>query len=252
MRPRIVAGNWKMNTTRETARQLAAGVVTGLAGEDRLRVVVCPPFPYLPSVGEVIAGSKVALGAQNCSDQPKGAFTGEVSAAMLLDVGCRYAIVGHSERRHILGESDAFVNRKVRAALSAGLVVILCVGETLEERQAGRAEEVFYRQVAAGLSGLDASGLERLVLAYEPVWAIGTGHTAAPEQAQRAHSAIRDRIRKQFSEKVGDELPILYGGSVKADNARELFSQPDIDGGLIGGASLEVEGFLAIARAAVR
>ncbi len=251
MRPRIVAGNWKMNTTREPGRQLAAGIVTGLGSEQRVGVILCPPFPYLISVGEALAGSKVALGAQNCYDQPKGAFTGEVSPAMLLDVGCRYVIVGHSERRHVLGETDAMVNRKLRAALSAGLEAILCVGETLAERQEGRAEEVFYRQVATALSGLDAHAMSRLTLAYEPVWAIGTGHTATPEQAQHAHIRIREYIGKQFGEKVASGLPILYGGSVKADNARELFSQPDVDGGLIGGASLEVESFLAIVRAAL-
>jgi triosephosphate isomerase len=251
MRPRIVAGNWKMNTTRETARQLASGIVKGLGAEERVVVILCPPFPYLIGVGEAIAGSKVALGAQNCYDQPKGAFTGEVSPAMLLDVGCRYVIIGHSERRHVMGESDTMVNRKVRAALSAGLDIILCVGETLAERQEGRAEEVFFRQVATALAGLDANNLSHLTLAYEPVWAIGTGHTATPEVAQRAHSRIREHIAKQFGEKMAAELPILYGGSVNAKNARELFSQPDLDGGLIGGASLEVESFLGIVRAAL-
>jgi triosephosphate isomerase len=251
MRSRIVAGNWKMNTTRETARQLASGIVKEMGTEDRVAVVVCPPFPYLATVGEVLQGSKVALGAQNCYDQPKGAFTGEVSPGMLTDVGCRYVIIGHSERRHVLGETDAMINRKVRAALSVGLEVILCVGETLEERQAGRMEEVFFRQVAAGLSGLDADALAHLVLAYEPVWAIGTGHTATPQQAQAAHAFIRQHISKEFSENAGSRVPILYGGSVKADNARDLFTQPDVDGGLIGGASLEVAGFLAIVRSAL-
>jgi triosephosphate isomerase len=251
MRPRIVAGNWKMNTTRETGRQLAAGIVKGLGAERRVQVIVCPPFPYLLSVGEVLAGSSVRLGAQDCYDQPKGAFTGEVSAPMLRDVGCHCTILGHSERRHILGEPDAVVNRKVKAALAAGLHVIFCVGETLEERQAGRQEEVFFRQVVSGLVGLNAGALERLVLAYEPVWAIGTGHTATPEVAQKAHAAIRSYLGKQFGENVASGLPILYGGSVKADNARDLFVQPDVDGGLIGGASLEVESFLAIVRAAI-
>jgi triosephosphate isomerase len=251
MRPRIVAGNWKMNTTCEAGRQLAAGIVKGLGDEQRVIVILCPPFPYLISVGEVLVGSRVALGAQNCYDQPQGAFTGEVSPTMLLDTGCRYVIVGHSERRHVLGETDVMVNRKVRAALSAGLEVILCVGETLAERQEGRAEEVFYRQVATALSGLDANALSHLTLAYEPVWAIGTGQTATPDQVQHAHTRIREHIGKQFSEKMADALPILYGGSVKADNARGLFSRPNVDGGLIGGASLEVENFLGIVRAAV-
>jgi triosephosphate isomerase len=251
MRPRIVAGNWKMNTTRESGRQLAAGIVKGLGDEQRVVVICCPPFPYLLSVGEVIAGTRVALGAQNCYDQPKGAFTGEVCPAMLIDVGCRYVIVGHSERRHVLGETDAMVNRKVRAALSAGLEVILCVGETLTERQEGRAEEVFFRQVATALSGLDANALLHVTLAYEPVWAIGTGHTATPDQVQQAHTHIREHIEKQFGEKTADALPILYGGSVKADNAHGLFSRPNVDGGLIGGASLEVDNFLGIIRAAL-
>jgi triosephosphate isomerase len=252
MRPRIVAGNWKMNTTRETGQQLASGIVKGLAGDRRVQVIVCPPFPYLIPVSEALAGSPVLLGAQNCYDQPTGAFTGEVSPTMLRDAGCYCTLVGHSERRHILGEPDALVNRKVRAALAAGLHVILCVGETLEERQSGRQEEVFFRQVASGLVGLDANALQHLVLAYEPVWAIGTGHNATPELAQRAHAAIRSRIGTQFGENAAAGLPILYGGSVKADNAHSLFAQPDVDGGLIGGASLEVEGFLAIVRAALR
>jgi triosephosphate isomerase len=251
MRARIVAGNWKMNTTRESGRQLAAGIVKGLAKEDRVGVVVCPPFPYLLSVGEVLIGSPVALGAQNCHDQPKGAFTGEVSPAMLVDAGCRYVIVGHSERRHGMGETDAMINRKARAALAAGLQVILCVGETLAERQEGKMQEVFSRQVSAGLSGLDSAAMSHLILAYEPVWAIGTGQTATPGQAQEAHAFIRSHVRKDVGEKAAVALPILYGGSVKADNARELFSQLDVDGGLIGGASLEVEGFLAIVRAAI-
>jgi triosephosphate isomerase len=251
MRPRIVAGNWKMNSTRESGRQLASGIVKGLGVESRVVVILCPPFPYLFTVGDVLVGSKVALGAQNCYDQPKGAFTGEVSAAMLLDSGCRYVIIGHSERRHVLGETDAMVKRKVRAALSDGLEVILCVGETLAERQEGRAEEVFFRQVATALAGLEANALARLTLAYEPVWAIGTGHTATPDQAQQAHTRIREHIGKQFGEKTADALPILYGGSVKADNAHGLFSRPNVDGGLIGGASLEVENFLGIVRAAI-
>jgi triosephosphate isomerase len=251
MRPRIVAGNWKMHTNRDTARQLAAGVVKGVGDEQRVRVIVCPPFPYLLSVAEILTGSVVALGAQDCHSQAKGAFTGEVSPPMLADVGCAYAIVGHSERRHGMGETDALVNQKVRAALAAGLSVILCVGETLQERQEGRVEEVFFRQVAAGLSGLDGAALAHLVLAYEPVWAIGTGHTATPAQAQEAHAFLRGHVAKDFGENAAAALPILYGGSVKPDNARELFSQADVDGGLIGGASLEVEGFLTIVRAAL-
>ena len=251
MRQRIVAGNWKMHTTRETGRQLAAAIVKGLGAEDRVAVVVCPPFPYLIPVGEALAGSKVALGAQNCHSQPKGAFTGEVSPPMLIDVGCRYVILGHSERRHGMGETDALINQKVRAALAAGLEVILCVGETLAERQEGRDKEIFSRHVTAGLSGVDSASLAHVVIAYEPVWAIGTGLTATPEQAQDAHAFIRSHFSKDFGEKAASSLPILYGGSVKADNAGELFSRPDVDGGLIGGASLEVDGFLSIVRGAI-
>jgi triosephosphate isomerase len=252
MRPRIVAGNWKMNTTRETARQLAAAVVAGLGGDDRVRVILCPPFPYLGVVKEAIAGSRVALGGQNCHSETSGAYTGEVSPVMLRDVGCEYVILGHSERRHGLGESDGFINFKVHAALEAGLHVILCVGETLDERRANRVQRVFDRQVAAAFAGLGDEPLSRLIIAYEPVWAIGTGQNATPEQVQTAHAHIRGEIARRHGEKLAADLPILYGGSVKADNARALFSQPDVDGGLIGGASLKSQDFLAIVQAAVR
>jgi triosephosphate isomerase len=247
MRPRIVAGNWKMFTHRETARQLADGIVKEVGNEDRVQVVVCPPFPYLGPVGDAVAGSRVALGAQNCYDRNEGAFTGEVSPSMLIDLGCKYVILGHSERRHILGESDALIAAKVPAALKVGLKVILCVGQTLEEHQAGRINSVFARQVWSALADVDPSLRSNVLIAYEPVWAIGTGHAATPEQAQQAHAFIR----KQVSEMGGGDLPILYGGSVKADNARGLFSQPDVDGGLIGGASLKADQFTAIVRAAL-
>ncbi len=250
MRPRIVAGNWKMNTLRDSACALASAVAEGAKSIKGVEVVVCPPFPYLIPVADALAGSAVALGAQNCHAEPAGAYTGEVSPAMLKDVGCKYVILGHSERRHGLHESDGFINFKVHAALEAGLHVILCVGETLEERKAKRAERVFDRQVAAALSGLSADAFTRLVLAYEPVWAIGTGETATPEQAQQAQSRIRERIAQLHGEKVASALPILYGGSVKADNASGLFAQPDVDGGLIGGASLKAAEFLAIVKAA--
>lgn len=249
MRQRVVAGNWKMNTTRESGRQLAAAVAKVVA-DDRVRVVVCPPFPYLGSVGEAIAGSRVALGAQNCHDKPKGAYTGEVSAEMVVDAGCTYVILGHSERRHGLGESDAFINSKVKTALAAGLQVILCVGETESERDSGKMEEVFTRQVTVGMAGLKVEDLGRLVLAYEPVWAIGTGRTAKPEEAQAAHVFLRGQVGKLFGEKAAAALPILYGGSVDREKAPALFAQADIDGGLIGGASLKPDDFLAIVQAA--
>jgi triosephosphate isomerase (TIM) len=251
MRKKFVAGNWKMFTTSATARELAAAVVRGLGKEERISVAVCPPFPYLSVVAEVLKGSCVALGAQNCYHEKEGAFTGEVSPAMLVDVGCRYVILGHSERRHKLGETDAFINRKVYAALAAGLEVILCLGETLQERQANRTEAVLDTQLNGSLAGLDAEALRHVVLAYEPVWAIGTGQNATPEQAQQAHAFIRGRIRERFGEESASALPIQYGGSVKPDNAASLFSQADVDGGLIGGASLNADHFLTIVRAAL-
>ncbi len=249
MRQRIVAGNWKMNTRRQSARDLAAAVVRGTAGDAAVEVVVCPPFPYLPAVAEALAGSHVALGAQNCHDRSDGAFTGEVSAAMLADVGCRYVILGHSERRHGLGESDGFIRGKLQSALAAGLRIILCVGETLAERQAGQLQAVLSRQVQSALEGLNQQQLAQVVLAYEPVWAIGTGQTATPEQAQEAHAFLRDQVRR-CGDGPAAALPILYGGSVTATNAAELFRQPDIDGGLIGGASLKPDQFQTIVASA--
>jgi triosephosphate isomerase (TIM) len=251
MRKKFVAGNWKMFTNAASSRQLAAAVVRGLGEEKRVAVAVCPPAPYLILVAEVLKGSSVALGAQNCFHEKEGAFTGEISPVMLVDVGCRYVILGHSERRHKLGESDAFINRKVRAALAAGLEVILCLGETLEEHQAHRTEAVLDAQLTGSLAGLDATALHHVVLAYEPVWAIGTGQNATPEQAQQAHAFLRGRIRARFGEETASALPIQYGGSVKPDNAASLFHQPDVDGGLIGGASLHADQFLAIVRAAL-
>ncbi|HEY7158552.1 MAG TPA: triose-phosphate isomerase [Gemmataceae bacterium] len=251
MRKKFVAGNWKMFTTTATARQLATAIVRGLGDEQRVAVAVCPPAPYLTVVAEALKGSIVALGAQNCYCEKEGAFTGEISPAMLVDVGCRYVILGHSERRHKLGESDAFINRKVHAALAAGLEVILCFGETLEERQGHRTEAVLETQLSGSLAGLDAAALRRMVLAYEPVWAIGTGQNATPEQAQQVHAFLRRQIRERFGEESAAALPIQYGGSVKPDNAASLFGQPDVDGGLIGGASLNADPFLAIVRAAL-
>jgi triosephosphate isomerase len=250
MRKPFVAGNWKMNTTASTARELAGEIVRGVGDNPRVAVAVCPPFPYLQEIRDVVDGSAVALGAQNCHDKPHGAFTGEVGAPMLKDLGCRWVILGHSERRHGLGETNAFINRKVHAALNAGLSVILCVGETEEERKAGRYEEIFQHQGRECLVGIDAQALENLVIAYEPVWAIGTGQTATPEQAQAAHVFIRSRVAQLFGEKAAAAIPILYGGSVTAANARDLFAMPDLDGGLIGGASLKAKDFLAIVEAA--
>jgi triosephosphate isomerase len=252
MRTKFIAGNWKMFTNAASARQLAQAVAQGVGTDDRVHVAVCPPFPYLLAVGEAVKGSRVALGAQNVFPEKEGPFTGEVSPAMLLDCGCRYAIVGHSERRHVLGETDAFIHRKVHAALAAGLRVILCVGETLAEREGNRTEHVLEMQLNGGLAGLQAAALEGLVIAYEPVWAIGTGRNATPAQAEEAHAFIRRRVGEKFGEETAGRLPIQYGGSVKPENAASLLHQPDVDGALVGGASLKADQFLAIVRAALR
>jgi triosephosphate isomerase len=249
VRKKFVAGNWKMYTNAAAAKQLAAGVVQGVGKDERVTVALCPPFPYLALVGEVLRGSPVALGAQNAYPEKEGAFTGEVSPWMLADVGCRYVILGHSERRHKLGETDEFISRKVHAALAAGLRVILCVGETLEERQADRTEAVLAAQLSGSLAGMDAAGLANVVLAYEPVWAIGTGVNATPQQAQDAHAFLRGRIAERFGAAAAGNLLIQYGGSVKPDNAASLLHQPDVDGALVGGASLKADQFLAIVRA---
>jgi triosephosphate isomerase len=251
MRKKFIAGNWKMFTTQAGARNLAAAVVQGVGREDRVGVAVCPPFPYLLPVAEVLRGSPVALGGQNLYPEKEGAFTGEVSPTMLLDAGCRYVILGHSERRHKLGETDAFINRKVHAALVAGLHVILCVGETLPEREADRTEAVLQEQLNGSLAGVGGEQLARLVIAYEPVWAIGTGRNATPQQAQAAHEFIRRRVAAGYGDDAAGKLVIQYGGSVKPDNAAALLGQPDVDGALVGGASLQADQFLPIVRAGV-
>ena len=251
MRKKFVAGNWKMFTTASSATALARAVAQGVGSEDRVSVAVCPPFPYLERVRDAVRGSNVALGAQNLYPEREGAFTGEVSPGMLADVGCKYVILGHSERRHKLGETDKFINRKVLAALQAGLQVILCVGETLAEREAGKMEEVVTTQLAGGLAQIGREMMSRLSIAYEPVWAIGTGRNATPQQAQLAHAFIRRQIADQVGSEVARALVIQYGGSVKADNAASLLSQPDVDGALVGGASLKADEFLAIVRAAI-
>jgi len=252
MRKPFVAGNWKMNTTAASAVELASAAVKGLGDEDRVTVAVCPPFPYLSLVAQVLRGSRVALGGQNLYPEKEGAFTGEVSPTMLLDVGCRYVILGHSERRHKLGETDTFINQKVRRALAAGLRGIFCVGETLEEREANQTEIVLERQVRRGLAEVKTEQLKELVLAYEPLWAIGTGRNATPDQAQQASAFIRQIIADIFGEEAAQEIPIQYGGSVKPENARSLMTEPDVDGALVGGACLIADQFLAIIRAAIR
>jgi triosephosphate isomerase len=249
-RRKLVAGNWKMNTTLPEAKALAEAVVKAVGAESRVDIAVCPPFPWLLSVGEVVKGSTVALGAQDVHFEKKGAFTGEVSPAMLKEAGCKYVIIGHSERRHGLAESDAAINHKAHVALEEGLHVILCVGETLSERERNLQERVFQRQVYAACAGLTDELFTRLAFAYEPVWAIGTGKVATPEQAQTAHHNIRQRMAQLYGEKIASALPILYGGSVTAENAAGLMSLPDVDGGLIGGASLKADSFAAIVKAA--
>jgi triosephosphate isomerase len=250
MRPKFVAGNWKMYTTAESSEQLARAVVAGCGSENRVQVAVCPPFPYLSTVGAILRGSSLALGAQNLYPEREGAFTGEVSPAMLLDVGCRYVIIGHSERRHILGETDEFIQRKVAAALASGLSVILCVGETLQQRRDNATESVLKTQLVNGLAGVSPESVSHLVVAYEPVWAIGTGQNATPDQAQQAHSFLRQVFARMYGEVLAQSLPIQYGGSVKPENVAELLHQPDVDGALVGGASLRADSFLAIVRAA--
>jgi triosephosphate isomerase len=248
MRQTLVAGNWKMNGSLEVNKQLLEGIKAGVEAGVKAKVVVCPPAIYLAQAAEVLTGSEVSWGGQNLSAEKPGAFTGETSADMLLDLKCQYVIVGHSERRALYGETDEMVADKFAAALAAGLIPILCVGELLEERESGDTEAVVARQLDAVLDKCGAAGLGAGIVAYEPVWAIGTGKTASPQQAQDVHAFIRQRVASKDAG-VADKLQILYGGSVKPDNAVELFAMADIDGGLIGGASLDAEGFLAICRA---
>lgn len=248
MRKKLVAGNWKMHGSQAENAALLAAIKPALAG---IEAVVCVPFPYLAQAQALLAGSSIAWGAQNVSEQAKGAFTGEVSASMLLDFGCKYVIVGHSERRSLYGESDALVASKYRVAQSAGLIPILCVGESLDERESGVTEAVVARQLDAVIDAAGVGSLAKAVVAYEPVWAIGTGKTASPEQAQAVHAFIRGKIAALDSG-VANQLVIQYGGSVKASNASELMAQPDIDGGLIGGASLVAGEFVAICQAAAK
>jgi triosephosphate isomerase (TIM) len=251
MRKKFIAANWKMFTDAITAELLAAAVAKGVGHDDRVTVVLFPPFPYLSRVFQVVKDTPVALGGQNLYPASHGAYTGEVSPAMLVDVGCKYVILGHSERRHVIGETDVFINRKVHAALAAGLKAIVCIGETLDDRQSDRTTAVLGAQLSGSLAGVDAAALANIVLAYEPVWAIGTGHNATPQQAQEAHAFVRQRVGELCGQAAASSLVIQYGGSVKPENAQTLLSQPDVDGALVGGASLKAPDFLAIFRAAV-
>ena len=248
MRKFIVAGNWKMNTTVPQGVELAKAVVEKSQNlPANVELVVAPPFTHLVSVCQVLQGSKVALSAQNCADKEKGAFTGEVAAPMLVSAGCTYTILGHSERRQYYGETDAKLVEKVKLALASGLKVILCVGENLDEREAGRHFDVVTEQTRNVLYNFTAEEMASIVIAYEPVWAIGTGKTATAEQAEEIHACIRNVIEQKFGQTVAQDMTILYGGSCKPSNAKELFAQPDLDGGLIGGAALKAEDFIAIA-----
>lgn len=249
MRRPLVAGNWKMNGSLESVRSLLDGIKHGIGEVKHADVAVCPPFVLIPETEKLLAGSVIGWGGQDLSTESSGAYTGEVAASMLNDFGCKYVIVGHSERRTYHAESDELVAKKYTAAQAAGLVPILCVGETLEEREAGVTEQVVARQLDALINLAGVESLTDGVIAYEPVWAIGTGKTATPEQAQDVHAFIRGRVAAK-SAQVADGVRILYGGSMKPDNAKELIGKPDIDGGLIGGASLKAEDFLGICTAA--
>jgi triosephosphate isomerase (TIM) len=250
MRRKFIAGNWKMYTNARSARELAAEIVKGFASSSRVELALCPPFPYLRLVADEIKKTTISLGAQNLYPEREGAYTGEVSPAMLLDIGCRYVILGHSERRHVIGESDEFISRKVRAALASGLHVILCVGETLTERESDATQKVLDRQIHSGFQNVGLQQVAQMVIAYEPVWAIGTGRNASPGQAQESHAYIRGLISKLLGEKSAAAVPIQYGGSVKPENAALLLAQADVDGALVGGASLKADSFLAIVQAA--
>ena len=252
MRKPFVAGNWKMNADSHTSVELAKAIAFGSSeSAEQVHIAIIPPFVYIPAVVKAVSTARIAVGAQDIYFEQKGAFTGEISASMLKDTGCTYALCGHSERRHVIGENDELVNKKVAAAISGGLLPILCVGELIDERKASKTEEVATRQLKNGLAGLNAEKASAVTIAYEPVWAIGTGLTATPQQAQEVHALIRKLLSKMYSAQLAEEIRILYGGSVKPDNAGELMRQQDIDGVLVGGASLNADDFLAIIQAAV-
>jgi triosephosphate isomerase len=242
----ILAGNWKMNMTATQARELASKLLPLVSGVKDRDIVLAPPYTALQTVGETIKGSNIALAAQNLHWEDKGAYTGEVSAEMLLDLGCKYVIIGHSERRQFFGETDETVNKKLRKALDRGLLPIVCVGESLQEREAGRANAVIERQITGVLKNITAEEMKRVVVAYEPVWAIGTGKTATPEQANEIHGLIRQKVRAMYNADTAGALRIQYGGSVTPENVSSLMAMPDIDGALVGGASLKPESFTAI------
>ena len=247
MRKKVIAGNWKMNMDLHQSQKLVSEIINGLGKDTKADVIVCPPFTSLSEVSSLLKGTQIKLGAQNMYYEESGAYTGEVSADMLKSVGCEYVILGHSERRVIFNEPDGLINKKIKTALAKGLKPIFCIGELLEQREKGETMQVVSRQVEKGLAGVSTEQMKNVIIAYEPVWAIGTGKTASPDQAQEMHAFIRSLILKKYGNELADKLPILYGGSCKPDNAAEIFRQPDVDGGLIGGASLKASDFLAIA-----
>jgi triosephosphate isomerase (TIM) len=249
MRKRIIAGNWKMNKTLDEAVQLARALSAEIKSNEQVDVVLCPPFTNLYAVYQVIKDTPIQMGAQNIYWEEKGAYTGEISSAMLKSVGCTFVILGHSERRQYFHETDETVNKKILSALKNQLIPIVCVGETLAERKSNHTEKVIETQIKGVFAGLSSEQAQKIVLAYEPVWAIGTGENATPQQAQQVHKFIRDLLINMYSSELAQSKRIQYGGSMKADNARELLAQPDVDGGLIGGASLDVNSFLGIIRA---
>ena len=251
MRRKIIAGNWKMNNDLKETQNLITKLAAGLSGESiNCDVIICPPYTSLSEAYSLIKDTKIKLGAQNMYFETTGAFTGEISAEMLKSVGCEYVILGHSERRTIFGESDQIINKKLKKALSAGLKPIFCVGELLEEREANITEKVIQRQVIEGLNDISGEEMAKIVIAYEPVWAIGTGKTASPEQAQDVHEFIRELIKAKYDQSVAENIVIQYGGSVKPDNAKDLLSRKDIDGALVGGACLKADSFIGIITAA--
>ena len=251
MRKTIIAGNWKMNNDLKESEKLIVDLKNLLQNEKpNCDVVVCPPYTSLSEASKLLKGSQIKLGAQNMHFEENGAFTGEVSASMLKSIGCEYVILGHSERRHIFGESNEMINKKIKKALSAGLKPIFCVGELLEERENGTTNDVVKKQILKGLAEISADDMKNIIVAYEPVWAIGTGKTASPAQAQEVHEFIRDLIEITYSLEIANDLVIQYGGSVKPDNAKELISQKDIDGALVGGACLKADSFVGIIKGA--
>lgn len=247
MRKHLIAGNWKMYKTPKQAKELAEELKSGLANAKDVDIVICPPFTALPIVAQVVRGSNIGLGAQNMHYETKGAFTGEISPEFLLELGCKYVILGHSERRQYFNETDELINKKLMTALKINLYPIFCIGEKLSEREAGKTFEIIKNQLALGLMKI-RDGIDNIIIAYEPIWAIGTGKTATPKQAAEVHSFIRDWLKKNYNQTVAEEKRILYGGSVKPDNIDELMAEQDLDGALVGGASLEEQSFIRLVK----